>query len=242
MQPMLRIFIVNMIFFILMLFVNYSSATNVGDVANEQPALIQPASYAFSIWGLIYVLLFLWILKGLFARGEQKQIFKNTQVLIPVNFLLNSAWIITFTQEYIFMSTVVIFLLLLSLIILYRTVSRNESSGMVERIPFSIYIGWVSVASVVNVFTGFARSDATQFLGVGELGWTIAMLILLLVVAVMFTRMNRDVWYPLVFIWAYLATYIRSEEETLRWVILISIIILAINVLVQLIQNMKNPK
>ena len=234
---MVRIFIVNMLFFLLMLFVNYSAGTDVGDVANEQPALIQPASYAFSIWGLIYVLLFIWIVKGLFARGEKKRLYKDTQVFIPVNFLLNSAWIITFTQEYISMSTVIIFLLLLSLIILYRTVSRNESSGMIDRVLFSIYIGWVSVASVVNVFTGFARSDMTQFLGIGELGWTVVMLILLVVVAVMFTRLNQDIWYPLVFIWAYLATFLRSDEEPLRWVILISLIMLAITVLRQVISN-----
>ncbi|QDI90147.1 tryptophan-rich sensory protein [Salicibibacter halophilus] len=234
---MVRIFIVNILFFLLMLFVNYSVGMDVGDVANEQPALIQPASYAFSIWGLIYVLLFIWIIKGLFVHGEKKRLYKDTQVFIPVNFLLNSAWIITFTQEYIFLSTVVIFLLLFSLIILYRAVSRNESSGIMDRLPFSIYIGWVSVASIVNVFTGFARSDMTQFLGTGELAWTIIMLILLVVVAVLFTRLNRDIWYPLVFIWAYLATFIRSDEESLMWVILISIIILAINVLLQGISN-----
>nr|WP_090397462.1 TspO/MBR family protein [Natribacillus halophilus] len=239
MQPVLRIFIVNMGFFILMLFINYSVGSSVGDVANEQPALIQPAGYAFSIWGLIYALLFVWIIRGLFVRDEKTNVYRDTQALIPINFLLNSAWIITFTQEYIFLSTVVIFLLLFSLIPLYRIIKRNRNSGLMDRLPFSIYLGWVSVASIVNVFTGFSRSNLTTFLGTGELGWSVVILMILTVVAILLTRLNRDIWYPLVFIWSYLAIFIRSDEETIRWVALISTVLLVIIVLLQVIYNLR---
>lgn len=48
-----------LIAYALMIFLNYSSATNVGAVADQEQAIIQPAGFAFSIWGLIYILLFI---------------------------------------------------------------------------------------------------------------------------------------------------------------------------------------
>ena len=91
-----RIAIVNLIFFIVMIAINYNAGSNVGIIANEKSALIQPAGYAFSIWIIIYFLLFLWIVKGFFVRGKKVSVYIDTQSLIPINFLLNGAWVLSF--------------------------------------------------------------------------------------------------------------------------------------------------
>lgn len=56
--------IVYLITFAIMIFLNYWSATNVGNVADANQPLLQPAGFAFSIWGFIYFLLFIWIIRA----------------------------------------------------------------------------------------------------------------------------------------------------------------------------------
>ncbi|RSL31997.1 tryptophan-rich sensory protein [Salibacterium salarium] len=230
---MIRITIVNITFFLVMIVVNYSAATNVGIVANEEPLLIQPAGYAFSIWGLIYVLLFLWILRAPFQRHDKAGIYRDTQVWIPVNFLLNSVWIITFTNEYILLSTFIIFLLLFSLIRIYQIIYWKYNEASFARLPFSIYIGWVSAASVVNLFTWFVWEDRFPFLRMGELGWTILALLVLVVAAIICTRVNRDIWYSIVFIWVYTAIFVKNEDPAILWFTVVAILLLGINLLLQ---------
>ncbi|CDQ41270.1 MULTISPECIES: hypothetical protein [Virgibacillus] len=55
MNPPIGITIRNLIFLILTLSINYSVGSNVGRIADQQDTLIQPAGYAFSIWGIIYI-------------------------------------------------------------------------------------------------------------------------------------------------------------------------------------------
>ncbi|WP_210468732.1 tryptophan-rich sensory protein [Sporosarcina sp. 6E9] len=226
-----RIAIVNLIFFILMIAINYYAGSNVGSIANEKTALIQPAGYAFSIWILIYFLLFLWIVKGFFVRGKKVSVYIDTQRLIPINFLLNGAWILAFTQQKILLSTVIILLLLLSIILIYRKIKQNVNRGLFDLVPFSIYLGWVSIASIVNVFTLFVRNDIETFLGIGELDWTVIMLIFGCALAVSFSLINQDALYPLVFIWSYIAIYVKDQEEIINLVTLNCIIIMSVTVL-----------
>ncbi|MFD2705534.1 tryptophan-rich sensory protein [Salibacterium lacus] len=239
---MIRITLVNLLFFILMIAVNYSSATNVGITANQEPALIQPAGYAFSIWGLIYVLVLLWILRAPFQRREKGDIYRDTQVWIPINFLLNSAWIVAFTMEWILVSTLVIVLLLISLIRIYQIIYWKHKRTGFARLPFSIYIGWVSAATVVNIFTWFVWNDIVPFLGMGEVAWTVLMLLILAAVAVVFTRVNRDVWYSLVFIWVYAAVFVKNEQNLIVLTTVIGILILAVHLVMQIMSRRKAKK
>ncbi|MCZ2260834.1 tryptophan-rich sensory protein [Sporosarcina sp. G11-34] len=237
-----RIAIVNLIFFIVMIAINYYAGSNVGIIANEKSALIQPAGYAFSIWILIFFLLFLWIVKGFFVHGKKVSVYIDTQILIPINFLLNGAWILAFTQQKILLSTVIILLLLLSIILIYRKIKQNVNRGLFSLVPFSIYLGWVSIASIVNVFTYFVRNDIETFLGIGELGWTVIMLIFGCALAVSFSLINQDALYTLVFIWSYIAIYVKNQEEIINLVTLNCIIIMSVTVLYVVISKVSRTK
>lgn len=237
-----RIAFVNLIFFIVMIAINYYAGSNVGLIANENSALIQPAGYAFSIWILIYFLLFLWVIKGFIVRGKKASVYIDTQRLIPINFLLNGAWILAFTQQKILLSTVIILLLLLSLIFIYRKIKQNVNRGLFDLVPFSIYLGWVSIASIVNVFTYFVRNDIQTFIGFNELGWTVIMLIFGCALAASFSLINQDALYSLVFIWSYIAIYVKDQEEIINLVTLICIVIMNVVVLNVVISKVSKTK
>lgn len=237
-----RIAIVNLIFFIVMIAINYYAGSNVRIIANEKSALIQPAGYAFSIWILIFFLLFLWVVKGFFVRSKKASVYIDTQRLIPINFLLNGAWILAFTQQKILLSTVIILLLLLSLIFIYRKIKQNINRGLFDLVPFSIYLGWVSIASIVNVFTYFVRNDIQTFIGFNELGWTVIILIFGCALAASFSLINQDALYSLVFIWSYIAIYVKGQEEIINLVTLICIVIMSVIVLNVVISKVSKTK
>ena len=88
------------------------SGLDVRDVANNNEAIVQPAGYAFSIWGLIYLLVFVWIINLFFSKKDKSTITARLTFWPIANFLLNGAWIFAFTQEWVFVSVLIIVALL----------------------------------------------------------------------------------------------------------------------------------
>ncbi len=225
-----------------MIFINYSVGSQVGQVANQDPALIQPAGYAFSIWGLIYLLLFVWIIKGFFTFEPKANLYKELKYILPLNFVLNSIWIVTFTQQMILGSTIVILLLLFSLVWIYRKVHQHPASNTWDYAPFSIYTGWVSLASIVNIFTYVERSEMLSFIGLGEVGWTLAAIIGISLVAISLLLLQRDTLYPLVLIWTFIAILINVQQNTLHWTLISSITIVSIIILYSVFSTLRKRR
>src|SRR5699024_6799525 len=163
-----------LITFMVMIFLNYWSGTNVGSVADANQAIIQPAGFAFSIWGLIYMLLFAWIIK-LFFSGDGS-VTARLKFWPVVNFLLNGLWILVFTQQWLWASVIIIAGLLYSLVKMY-VVMTGAGRCVFDRLALSVYMGWVTIAAIVNIFALAVNNDVESFIGLGELPWTIIMLV-----------------------------------------------------------------
>lgn len=195
--------------YLLMIVLNYWSATDVGIVADQEQAIIQPAGYAFSIWGLIYVLLFIWIIRLWFIKKKEKTIATVTFWPI-VNFLLNGLWIVVFTRQYIGISVLVIFCLTLNVFFIYTKLTRL-STHWYDRFPFSIYFGWVTLAMVVNLFTWFTDMNISQFMNIGEVTWTALVLVLITLLGIAFSFNYQDWVIPLIFVWSYIAILFENQ-------------------------------
>lgn len=196
--------------FVIMVFLNYWSATNVGSVANNNQAIIQPAGFAFSIWGLIYILLLIWIIKIFFSKtGEE--VARKAKFWPAANFLLNGLWILVFTAEWVALSTIVIIALLYTIVKIYLSMN-HKSLHWFDRFPFSIYFGWVSVATIVNIFTLAVSTNNESIFGISELSWTLAVLAGVTIFAFIIGYYFKDWLYPLVIIWTYGGIYIENES------------------------------
>jgi hypothetical protein len=96
-----------------------------GRGANNNETIVQPAGFSFSIWGLIYILLFIWIIKAFFAKTWEESVASRLEFCPIVNFMLNALWIIVFTQQRIFDSVIVIIALLYTLAEMYTTLTET---------------------------------------------------------------------------------------------------------------------
>lgn len=207
-----RFGIIYSITFVIMIAINYLIGTDVGTVANQNQAIIQPAGYAFSIWGLIYALLAIWIIRLFLLNHDRDHVYEQLHYWPVANFILNAMWIIAFTQEWILASVIIIAALLITLIVIYKKITKI-STDWFDRIPFSVYFGWGTVATIVNIVDWVKNQGIEEVAGQNEYRWTLILLVVATVIAVFVSLAHSDWIYPLVFVWSFAGIIVENENQ-----------------------------
>ena len=208
----------------------FGGKTN-AEISDKYHTLITPAGYAFSIWGVIFLgLLAFGVYQGLGSQRTNPR-FRAVGWWVVLNALCNAIWSPLFNNERIGIALLVILVMLFSLAIIEQHLlarpnvpfiatnpdatlpesSASPTETWLARIPFSIYFGWLTVATILNVAV-YLKSTNFDLLGLNEQTWAIAMLIVgLLVGAIVFNRF-RSIAYILVFAWAYRAIAVEQAD------------------------------
>ncbi|WP_407370440.1 tryptophan-rich sensory protein [Carnobacterium sp.] len=117
-----------------------------GEISDMYDVFFTPAGFIFSIWGVIYFALLLWLL----SFSLKKQTLSSAQFWgFLITCLFNTLWILVWHFLLDGIAFIVIFLLLLSLIFLYRT-QKKATHSKLYLIPISLYLGWIIVATITN--------------------------------------------------------------------------------------------
>jgi len=153
----------NLIAFIVMIAMNgLANALPIGGLTTGEVSelfdnLFVPAGRTFAIWGLIYLLLAIFVIAGLFssAGSVRRQTVMRIAPWVSVNFLLNASWILAWHHLYVGLAWLIMTGILLSLIIIYVRLSGAGkaplfSRWLVEIAPFTLYLGWICVAMIAN--------------------------------------------------------------------------------------------
>ncbi len=186
-----------------------------GAVSDSYPNLFTPAGLTFSIWGLIYLLLAASTLYqlGLF-RGKEKAdetLLRNVGRLFAVSSLINIAWIFAWHYQLIPLSMLLMVLLLICLIDIAFTINSKELTMREKwliRLPFSVYFGWITVATIANAVVLLVSLGWDGF-GISESTWTIIILAVGALIGILTALRFNDIAYLLVFIWAYAGILIK---------------------------------
>ncbi|PSR16337.1 hypothetical protein C8255_18415 [filamentous cyanobacterium CCP3] len=200
------------------------SGRSVGEISNTllSEVLITPASYAFAIWGIIYLGLFAYAIYQFHPERRREPVIQRVNGLLILACVVQTVWILLFTFQQFGWSVLAMALLLVALIGIYTTLNIGRERVSRQRrwmahIPFSLYLGWISVATVVNVASALYVSVWGGW-GIAAVTWTVAMIVVatLIGAAVIYTR--RDVAFTLVFVWALVAIAVRqSDIPAVRW-------------------------
>ncbi len=179
---------------------------NTGQISDRFTVYFVPAGYVFSIWGLIYIGLIAYAVYQALPSQRENPRLRATGWWIVLGGLANSAWIFLWHYEQFPITIAAMLVLLITLIITYlkQEIQRTRISAAEKwavHIPFSIYLGWITVATVANVtslldylkWNGFGLSDVT---------WMWIVLAAVLVIAVLMNLTRRDIAYTLVILWA----------------------------------------
>lgn len=191
-----------------------------GEISDSYPNLFAPAGITFSIWGLIYILLACYVLYqlGIFRKTKlhrNESLFSNIAPYFILSSIANTAWIFTWHFHKILLSTVLIIVILACLAYINNRItasSLTKKETLFIRLPFSIYFGWITVATIANV-TVLLVSIGWQGFGVPEAIWASIIISVGMLIGVSTIVHNRDLAYGLVLIWAYFGILIKHISK-----------------------------
>jgi benzodiazapine receptor len=185
-----------------------------GEISDSFAVLFVPAGYVFAIWGLIYLLLIAFVIYQARPAAREDPRLRAVGWPFVASCLLNAAWLVAWHYGYYPLSVGIMLALLGCLIVIYRRlgVGRGSPPGR-ERwlvdLPFSVYLGWITVATVANV--SIMLFDAGwNGQPLGPVPWTIAMLVVGAGLGLAMLRLRADLAYALVLIWAYVGIWVKQ--------------------------------
>jgi hypothetical protein len=192
-----------------------------GELSDQYPNLFVPAGITFSIWGIIYVLLAVFVVYGLVVATRKDTVrsafLEKIGVLFFISCLANIGWIFAWHYEVIPLSFVLMLVLLGCLIAIYLRLRVGKSEAAVgERylvhLPFSVYMGWITIATIANVTALLVYVNWNAF-GIGEQVWAVAVIAVGIAISLVILRERRDIFYCLVVDWALLGIWIKRVAD-----------------------------
>lgn len=177
------------------------------DVSREYQTLITPAGFAFSIWSLIYGLLFFAVVVMIVKRNDPyyNRAIESISPLFWLSSAFNMGWIVTFSYYQIGISAILIFGYLFSLtFIVKKLLNIHENKRWLLPLAFGLNTGWLFIASVVNVSTYLVQIEWDGF-GISDVTWTAIMLVVSVILALLVLLNLKNAAFPLPIAWAYFA-------------------------------------
>lgn len=185
-----------------------------GEISAMFPVEITPAPYAFAIWGVIYALLLGFVVVQFLPSKRVHDEIRSIGPWFGVSCFFNISWILVWQSLNITSSLFAMLGLLVSLAVIYlNTRQHGWSSDHAIRwwvqVPFSIYLGWVSVATLVN-FAVVLYANGWNGFGLSETFWTVLLILVASLLSLLVGFRYKDAFYMLVTVWALVAIGIAN--------------------------------
>jgi hypothetical protein len=188
------------------------------EISNRFDVFVVPAGYVFSIWGLIYLGQLAFTVDQAIARGSREELFRRVGWLPALVGVLNASWIVAWHWEVFPLTVVIMVALLVTLIGIHLRLREAEDAGWIDevarwstRVPFSVYLGWITVATIANVASVLAWAGFDGF-GIAGEAWAVVVLLVGLAIATAFVLRERDPAYGLVIVWAYAGIVVKESD------------------------------
>jgi benzodiazapine receptor len=197
-----------------------------GEISDRFQVYFVPAGYVFSIWGLIYVGLIAFAIYQALPSQRDNPRLRRIGYLFALSCVANIAWLFLWHYEIFPLTLVAMVALLLLLIAIYLRldIGRAQVSTAEKwlvHVPFSIYLGWITVATIANVTSLLDYLNWSGW-GISPETWTVIMLVAAVGIASAVSLTRGDVAYMLVIVWAFAGIAVKHAGTpvvaTAAWV------------------------
>jgi hypothetical protein len=191
------------------------------ELSDAYPNLFTPSGMTFSIWGLIYLLLAVFCIFSLIPKvwrsSSRGSFIDRVGWLFFISCIFNGSWIFSWHYEMVPLSVLIMLALLVTLIAIYARLNVGKSNAQVwekylVHLPFSVYLGWISVAAIANITVLLVFSHWNG-LGMSEQFWTITVITVAIILAIVVIIRQSDIYYALVVGWALLGILLKRLAD-----------------------------
>lgn len=192
---------------------------NTGEISDRFLVYFVPAGYVFAIWGIIYIGWIAFAIYQFLPAQKESPRLRNLDYLFAVSGLFNAAWLVCWHYNLFGLSVLVMLTLLALLIASYlklnvgRTPVANAEKWSVD-IPFSIYLGWISVATVANISDWLYLVNWNGF-GIAPQAWAAIMIAIASLLGILMTITRRDSGYTFVLAWSFAGIALKQANVLL---------------------------
>ncbi|MEQ8910089.1 MAG: hypothetical protein RIC95_12900 [Vicingaceae bacterium] len=203
---------------------------SVGEVSAKLYNLFTPASYAFSIWGLIFIAL---LIKAVFLlvyafRSEPNQSFIKSIPYTLLAYLGIMAWLWFWLQQNTLLSVLIMAVIFISLWKSRSVLSKEEDSASKQEKwllikPIELLTAWVMVALLANISAHLTAVGWNGW-GLKDESWTMLLIGTIMLLNYLIVSRKGFFLFPIVSAWALVAISVKHYEsqELLFWYALIA--------------------
>ena len=216
---------INIICFIAVLSINYlANALPINGVTQKELSAeysihITPAGYVFAIWGLIYMGLLTYVVLQALPKWASKKELRGLDIPFVISCICNALWLVVWHYRYLSVSVVCMLGLLISVMFAYTRVGNKASERSIWLVQktFGIYMGWVGLATILNISIWL---DSLGWSGAPFSGstWGAVMLIIATAIYAYIGFSRRDSAPLGVLAWASLGIAIKNQADVIVWV------------------------
>lgn len=190
-----------------------------GDISAQFPIPFTPAGWVFSIWGLIYLGLAVFVVYQALPAQRGDARLNRVGWLFVVSCAFNVAWLVSWHNVLIGATLVLMLGLFATLVAVYenarlRTGPAGDANGAPAdakrgrawrwsvTAPFSLYLGWITVATVANVAI-FLYDLGWQPGRDASLWWSLLLVVVAAAIGLLVLERRGDAIYGAVLVWAF---------------------------------------
>jgi hypothetical protein len=175
---------------------------NTGDISDRFDIYFVPAGYVFAIWGVIYIGWLVYAIFQALPSQADNPILKKIAPWYWISSLGNIAWLFLWHYEVFEYTLLFMGLILVSLLVINRALAGVEGQAKwYVKLPFSVYLGWISVATVAN-FSQWLYYLGWSGWGISAAAWAVIMLAVATLLGILMAWLENDSFYTLVLIWS----------------------------------------
>ena len=214
--------IFNFLLFLSVVALNYLSnalplnGVTQAEISARYPIPLTPAGFTFSIWGVIYLGLTAYIIVQALPKYRNEVRLRTLDLPFRLSCLFNSIWLVVWHYGYVSLSVVFMLGLLGSLMLAYIRLDRGQvekdelSKWMVGQ-TFSVYMGWVSLATMINISV-LLYSLGWSGGGISPEGWTVILLVIASGLFVYLGTTFKDSAVLGVLVWASFGIAVKNQD------------------------------
>ena len=187
-----------------------------GEISDQFDVYFVPAGWVFAIWGLIYLALLAYTVYQALPSQRDDPRLRRTGWLYVLSCAANIAWIFLWHYEYFWATLIAMGALLVLLIAIYLLLGTGRThvpgaETWLVRVPFSLYLGWITVATIANV-TSVLEYSGWNGWGLNPVAWAVIMMVVAAVIASLVSLTRGDLVYVAVILWAFAGIAVKHNS------------------------------